>query len=171
MVFGKQYLRMAFTRRCFAVLVSFLVAGFFPLVSSAQSEIRKFLIEIRNSEDQPIEGVRVKCRGHSELSPLTGPSGLTELPLPPGLQPGDEIEIELEPGTDLEKNWRFLKPFDGSVNVPSQKQRYYTIILIRRDYLDTMLKAATAPTDAARDIKIDRFDRSPTPLGQKFDPR
>jgi hypothetical protein len=171
MAFGKQYLRMAFTGRCFSVLVSFLVAGFFPLVSSAQSEIRKFLIEIRNSEDQLIEGVRVKCRGHSEFSPLTGPSGLTELPLPPGCHPGDQIEIELEPGTDFAKNWRFLKPFDGSINVPSPKQRYYPIILIRRDYLDTLLKAAKVSTEGTRDIKIDRFDRAATPLGQKFDQR
>jgi hypothetical protein len=166
MDFSKQYIRMEFARRCLPFLASLLVGGFFPLASRAQSEIRKFLIEIRNSEDQPMEGVRVKCRGNSEFSLLTGPSGLTELPLPPGFQAGDQIEIELEPGTDLAKNWRFLKPFDGSINIPSPKQRYFSIILIRRDYLNTMLKAATVSSEATRDSKIDRFDKAPTPSGQ-----
>jgi hypothetical protein len=137
---------------------SLLFAFCLPLVSNADSDIQKLPIEIRDSQDQPIEGIRLKVRGYSELSYLTSHSGLAELPLPPGLQPGDEIEIELEPGTNFAKEWTFLKPFSGITNVPGPKQRYYGIVLVRRDYLAKILKGVPTSLNQGRDLKIDQFD-------------
>ena len=161
MILNARHRNTEFMRVRFVLRASFLFAVFLPLVSNADSEIRKLLIEIRDSQDQPIEGVRVKCRGYSELSYSTSPSGLAELPLPPGLQPGDEIEIELEPGTGFAKDWTFLKPFSGSINVPGPKQHYYGIVLVRRDNLEMMLKSAPTSLNKGRDLKIDQFDGPP----------
>jgi len=146
--------------------VSFVAVAFLPAVSCADTEIQKLWIEIRNSRDQPIEGIRVKCRGHSEFSYPSTPTGLAELPLPPGIRPGDQIEIELEPGSDLAKKWTFLKPFGGNINVLSPKQRYYTILLVQRwCSLQHRLQIVT-PSHQTRDVKIDQFDRPPTPLSR-----
>jgi hypothetical protein len=124
----------------FFLRASLLFACFFPVASSADSEIQKLSVEIRDPNY------------------LTSHSGLAELPLPPGVQPGDEIEIELEPGTNFAKEWTFLKPYSGSINVPGQKQRYYGIVLVRRDYLEKILKVVPTPLSQGRDLKIDQFD-------------
>lgn len=169
MSLNARYRSIRATRRSFLLLVGFIFAVLWPLVSRADSEIRTFRVEIRNSEDQPFERVRLKCRGHSEVSDLSGPSGLVDLPLPPGVQPGDQIEIELEPGTAIAKKWTFLQPYLGSMNVPGLKQNYYKVVLVRRDYLQAMLKSAPTSANKARDAKIDQFDGPPTPLGKNRD--
>jgi hypothetical protein len=161
MILNARYRNTGSMRGRFVLRACVLFAVFLPVVSNADAEIRKLWIEIRDSQDQPIEGIRVKCRGYSELSYRTTPSGLAELPLPPGLQPGDEIEIELEPGTGFAKEWTFLKPFSGGINVPNPKQRYYRIVLVRRDYLETMLKSAPTSFNKGRELKIDQFDGPP----------
>ena len=166
MSLNARYRSIRPTQRGFLLLVSFVFAASWPLVSNADSEVRKFMIEIRNSEDKEFEGVRVKCRGHSEFSLRSSSAGLVELPLAPGVQPGDQIEIELESGTDLAKKWTFLKPYDGFINVPSLKQRYYKIVLVPRDSLKSMLKGASTSTYQARDAKIDRLDGPPTRVGK-----
>ena len=148
------------------LFASFVFLVFLPAISEADTEIQKLMIEIRNSHDEPIVGIRVKCRGHSEFSYPSTLTGLAELPLPPGIQPGDQVEIELEPGSDLAKKWTFLKPFGGNINIPSPKQRYYTILLVQRDHLELMLKSAPTPMDQSRNTKIDRFDRPPASLGK-----
>ena len=171
MSLNARYRSIRPTQRGFLLLVSFVFAASWPLVSNADSEVRKVFIEIRNSEDEPIPGVRVKCRGHSEFSLLSSSNGLGELPLAPGVQPGDQIEIELESGTDLAKKWTFLKPYDGFINVPSLKQRFFKIVLTRRDSLEPMRKGAPTSTYQSRDAKIDRLDGPPTRVGKIHDQR
>lgn len=145
----------------FLLLVSFIIVAFFPPVANAETEIQMVLVEIRDLHEQPIEGVRVKCRGHSQISYPSTSSGLAELPLPPGAQAGDQVDIELEPGSDLSKKWTFLQPFGGNINVPSPKQRYYRIVLVQRDHLESMLKKAPTSRFEERKGEIDRFDRPP----------
>ena len=116
-------------------------------LSYADIEVRKIQIEIRNSGDTPMRGVRLKCRGHSEISELSSDSGLTYLPLPPGLAPGDPITIELELEQGLAREWVILQPYQGSFNVPGKSKRYSEIILIRREHLDAMLSTSRATRD------------------------
>lgn len=153
------------------MLVGFVFAAFWPLVSKADSEVRRFKVEIRNIQGEPIGGVRVKCRGHGEFSDLSTAAGLTHLPLPPGVQPGDEIRIELEPGTDHAKQLTFLVPFEGRMNVPNPKRPYYEITLIPHETLKSVFKIASKFANQARDAKIDQFDRPLTPLARNRDQR
>jgi hypothetical protein len=161
MTLNARYRNIGSPRVGFLLLATFVFSVFLPLTLNAEAEVRKLFIEIRDFKDQPVEGIRVKCRGYSEFSLRTSPAGLAELPLPPGLQPGDEIEIELEPGTDFAADWTFLKPFSGSINVPSPKQRYYGIVLVPRGHLEMMLKGVPTSANKARDLKIDEFDGPP----------
>jgi hypothetical protein len=158
--------RIRSTRASFVLLVGLASVVFGPLASYADTEIRKIMVEIRYSDDQFVEGVRVKCRGHSELSQLSSHEGLTELPLPPGVTPGDEITVELEPGTEIANKWTFLQPFGGSINVPGPRQRYYKIVLIEREQLEATLKSTLRPAKAARETDIDRFKGRVTQLGK-----
>jgi hypothetical protein len=148
------------------LLVNLISAVLWPVISIADTEIRKFVVEIRNSEDEPMRGVRVKCRGHSEFSGLSSPSGLAELPLPPGAAPGDLIRIELEPGTEFARDWVFLQPYGGNFYVPSLTQRYYEIRLIQRERLEAMLTKERFPRseNTERNVDVDRFDGLSAPL-------
>lgn len=152
--------------RRFHLFASLVILNLLPAISEGDTEIQKLMIEIRNSHDELVVGIRVKCRGHSEFSYPSTPTGLAELPLPPGIQPGDQVEIELEPGSDLAKKWTFLQPFDGRINVPSMKQRYYKVVLVQRDHLELILKTPPMPIDQSRNRKIDRFDRPSASLGK-----
>lgn len=153
------------------MLVGFIFAAFWPLVSKADSEVRRFKVEIRNIRGEPIGGVRVKCRGHSEFSDLSTATGLTYLPLPPGLQHGDPVRIELEPGTDYAKQLGFLKPIEGSLNVPSPKQPFFEITLAPQELLESLFKNARKFANKARDATIDQFDRPSPPLGKNREQR
>lgn len=109
-------------------------------VSIADTEVRKFMVEIRNEEDVPMKGLRVKCRGHSEVSNLSSESGLTELPLPPGSVPGNQMEIELDPTQVYSREWSFLSPYNGSLNVPrlATPSYFLKITLIKRNEFDAI---------------------------------
>lgn len=147
-------------KRRLTVAVVFMLVMVWHSISNADTEVRKIQIEIRNSEDAPMRGVRLKCRGHSEYSELSSDSGLTFLPLPPGLMPGDPITIELELEWGLSQEWVFLQPFQGSFNVPGNKKRYSEIILIRRKHLDEMLSMSRVvrADNTLRNVNVDKFD-------------
>jgi hypothetical protein len=130
-----------------------------PVVAADDADIRKIRVEIRDTEDVPIRGIRVKCRGHSEHSELSSESGLTELFLPPGFKPGDSVEIELDRA--VRQRWAFLQPFGGKFNVPRPtQQRYYEITLIRLDVLNSMLtkKPVARSKGAQVNVDVDTLD-------------
>lgn len=139
-----------------------------PLISNAESEVRKIRIEVRNMEQIPMKGLRVKCRGHSEYSELSSESGLTDLLLPPGIVPGDSIKIELVPGTEFAREWVFLQPYNGSFNVPRPTQRYLEVIIIRREDFEALLtrRPVRRSEDTETNINVGKFDGLAAPLSK-----
>lgn len=162
----RRYLSINTTKSGLVPLVSFISAVFWPVISIADTEIRRVVVEIRKSEDELLQGVRVKCRGHSEFSVLSSRAGLTELPLPPGTAPGDVVKIELEPGTHFARDWMFLNPYKGELYVHGPTQRYREIILIRRERFEALGTKEPFPgaENTVRNVNVDRFDGLTAPL-------
>lgn len=138
------------------VLMTRIILAFWPIASFAEVEVRRVLVEIRSPEDELMKDVRVKCRGHSETSAPSSPTGLTELPLPPGVAAGDLIRIELEVGSAVAQDWTFLQPFDGNFYVPGKTQRYYEIRLVRRTHLTAMLTRAKSGESDIAERKVSK---------------
>ena len=123
-----------------AVIAAALLLTAPPTDAQGTAEVRKLSIEIRDSENVPVIGIRIKCRGYGEYSLRSSSGGLVEVPMPPGIQAGDQVEIELEPGTELASKWAFVRPLEGVLTVPNQKQRYVPVTIMEAVKLRAMLK-------------------------------
>jgi hypothetical protein len=142
------------------VLCAFAGVSRLSAASPTDADLRAISVEIRDNRNRPVANVRIKYQGSGWVSELSSDAGNTRLVLPQDVVPGGRLEIELEPGTPLARDWTFLQPLDGVLIVPGPTVRFYRIILIERASLELAFGRAPRTVSSEQKANVDLFDGS-----------
>ena len=123
-----------------ALLVFLLTAS----MLFAAAGIRMSLVA-RDLEDHPLSGFRFTYGGVT--SDATSQAGTTELNLPPGQGPGQQIKLFLVPHSKKLEDWFLVNP---QVNIPSNSGFAELILMRRSTFRQIAAEARDAPGAKAR---------------------
>ena len=128
-------------KRLVTALLVFLLTASMLLAAAG---IRMSLIA-RDLEDHPLSGFRFTYGGVETLA--TNSTGTTQLNLPPGQGPGQQIKVFLVPHSKTPEDWFLVNP---QVNIPSDSGSAEVVLMRRSTFRQIAAEARDAPVAKTR---------------------
>jgi tetratricopeptide (TPR) repeat protein len=122
-----------------------LLALFFTLPIEGAVGVTRFLLVARDLENHPLAGFTFAFGGF-ESKPTHNKTGATELDLPSGLQPGQQIKILLAPSSKRSAEWFLV---NSELNIPTRSDSAEVVLMRRSAFRQVASEVIDAPAAKA----------------------